>query len=63
METIKTGMAMRKSPWLVLTAVACFLAFPVQAQNSPSSDPWIKSMESARGLSVGDLSPKYGDRK
>jgi beta-lactam-binding protein with PASTA domain len=30
------------------------------AQEEPASDPWMEEMEKAKGLTVGDLTPKYG---
>ncbi|MHB8881624.1 MAG: PASTA domain-containing protein [Thermodesulfovibrionales bacterium] len=46
---------------LLLLAALLFVSSSTFAQDEQASDPWMIEMERAKGLTVGDLTPKYGE--
>jgi len=47
--------------FLLLLCAIIIILLPVLAQGQQSPDPWIDEMEKAKGLTVGDLEPRFGD--
>jgi len=48
-------------PLLLLFGMLLLILHPVSTFGQPASDPWMEEMEKAKGLTVGDLKPRFGE--